>query len=137
MRYIAYFFLGLVIAISWGSCAPQLPNYNLEELQGNWRRVSGNNTEADSMLLQISGSSAVILYAPVNSDFSNNELKWTGIAPVVFPRDFTFMDKSIDGNFWAANIFVERVENDSIKSFTVVSDAFAAAPGGEQEWVRE
>jgi hypothetical protein len=77
------------------------------------------------------------LYAPTNSNFSNNELKWTGIAAVVPPKDFTFLDKSIDGNFWAANIFVELVENDSIKSFRVVSDAFAAAPGGEQKWVRD
>ena len=137
MRYIACVFLGLIIITSWGSCASQLPTYSLEKLQGRWRRIASNNTEADSMLLQISGSSAVILYAPANSNFSNNELKWTGITPVVLPRDFTFSDKSIDGNFWAANIFVDLVENDSIKSFIVVSDAFAAAPGGEQKWVRE
>ncbi|MGH1338114.1 MAG: hypothetical protein ACRBFS_18475 [Aureispira sp.] len=137
MKQFCGLFLGILLAISLGNCGTERPIYELGELQGHWRRVRSNNLDADSMLLQIEGNSAVILYAPPNSNYSNNELKWTSIAPVISPRDFTLSDKSVDGTRWAADLFVEQFDGDSIQEFTLKSSKFLAAPGGEQTWVRE
>lgn len=137
MKQFCSLFLGISLALSLGNCGTERPIYELGELEGTWHRLSSNNLEADSMVLQIEGSSAVIVYAPVGSNFSNNELKWIDITPVVSPTNFTLLDKSADGSRWSAALFVDAFDGDSIQAFTLESVAFSSAPGGEQTWVRE
>lgn len=137
MKLIYGCLLVWITALGFSNCGTETPIYDLDVLQGNWRRISSNNPIADSMLLQIDGSSGVIIYAPYNSNFSDNELKWTGITSVVSPRNFVLSDKSADGNLWEAAIFVEEFDRDSIQKFTLRSSQFSSAPGGEQVWIRE
>lgn len=137
MKQLCYLFLGVILVVGLGNCGTERPVYNLELLQGTWRRISGNNPDADSMLLKVQGTSAVILYAPPYSNFSRGEQKWTRITPVVAPNNFTLLDKSTDDNQWGATILVEIFERDTIVQFSLKSDKYLAAPGGIQVWVRE
>lgn len=137
MKQLSLLFLGLVFWLSFSHCTTERFNYDLDVLQGNWRRVDSNNPDADSMLLQVNGSSGVILYAPPGSNFSNQELKWTNINSIAFPKDFTLFDKSADSTRWVADLYVTSFDGDSIMEFRLRSTDHLAAPGGEQTWVRE
>lgn len=137
MKQLYGLLLGWTIITGLSNCATETPRFDLDVLQGNWRRINSNNPNADSMLLKVEGSSGVILYAPSTSNFSDNELKWTGITSVVSPRNFVLSDKSADGNLWEAAILVQEFDGDSIQQFILRNSQFSAAPGGEQTWQRE
>jgi hypothetical protein len=133
--------IGLLLLVALGllgsSCGTERPQYDLEQLKGSWRRTFSSNIDADSMLLKIDGSSALIIEVPSSSSFSVNELKWTSIQPVASHSGFSLSDKSADGRRYDSKLIVEQVENDVIVQFRLLSEDFEAAPGGDQQWERE
>ncbi len=137
MKQLFGFFLGSVLLFGISACAEERPTHDLSELQGDWQRISSNNPDADSMQLRVDGTSAIVLYAPLTSNFSNNELKWTNIREATGLRDFTLSDKSADNRRWEAELAVLDFVGDSILEFKLTSVEYRDAPGGEQTWVRK
>lgn len=125
-------YIGMLCCLLIMACGQPSPNYGKEILQGNWLRINSSDARSDSMRVHIAtGDSAIVTFAPPNSNFSAQQLKWRSITPVVESGDFQFLDLSADGNLWKAFIIME-----SEVELRIISAEHPNAPGGEQEWIK-
>ena len=131
------FVWGLWSLLGLAACGTQSPEYDLEVLQGKWQRLYSSDTRSDSMVLEVRGDSAVILYVPTGSNFNTGQVKWRGITSVVEPGNFTCADLSADGDRWQAAIFMIDDETGATpEACEVVNQNYPDAPGGVQGWER-
>ena len=96
-------------------------------LDGQWVRVDGNNPNANSMKVEISGNSATVL-DPASTSLSVGDLKWKEITSVA-DNKYEHLELGSDGNYYDASITV--VNNNTIEILVL-----ASGPGNEQEWDR-
>lgn len=130
LRSCLLLFLG-----SFAACATDSPRYDKAILEGQWLRIASTDTRSDSMVISVTGDTAVIVSVPDSSNFEVGELKWLNIRAVVEEGDFLCSDLSADGDRWEAAITL--FGPDSLPTTCeVVNRSFPGAPGALQEWVR-
>ncbi len=134
MNKIASFLLFLGLVLYFEACQFTKPVYPLDNLQGQWLRVTSNNSRLDSMQILIQNDSAIITATPLGSSFVVGQKKWQNIISTIRNRnrgDFTLYDLSGNHNSYEATIFILSDSSFELKNIT-----FPNAPGAVQQWVK-
>lgn len=133
-RLLAKGCLVLFLAI-FAACATDSPRYDKGALAGRWLRIASTDTRSDSMVIEVRGDTAQIVWVPDSSNFEVGQLKWLKIIEVVEEGDFLCSDLSADGDRWEASILI--IGKDSLpNTCEVINRKYPNAPGAIQEWVR-
>ncbi|CAA6828707.1 MAG: Unknown protein [uncultured Aureispira sp.] len=125
-------YIGMLCCLLIMACAKPSPKYDKEVLEGDWLRTSSSDARSDSMIVHVGiGNAAAVLFAPPNSNFSLQQLKWQKIRAVAESGDFQLLDLSADGNLWKAFILMK-----SETELEIINADYPNAPGGVQKWIK-
>lgn len=105
----------------------QEEEYNLEELQGNWIRVGGNNPINNGMTIEVLENQGTIIN-PVESGFEKNDIKWLDIR-AISEMNFEYKELGSDSNYYPSLLFFQ--EDDTLRV-----DVNHSGAGNYQKWIR-
>lgn len=101
---------------------------NVEDLQGDWFRVGGNNPTNNGMLVRVIEDQGVIIL-PQDSGFEKEDIKWKDILSKE-SDNYDYSELGSDYNYYDAQI---EIGTDDTLRISVA----AAGPGNIQKWVRD
>lgn len=78
MKIAAIFLLSLFISCSSDDDGDEKLGFNLEQIQGQWTRVGGNNPSNNGMIINVENDKGFIV-APAESGFDVGDVKWKDI----------------------------------------------------------
>ena len=105
----------------------ETPN-NVEDLQGDWFRVGGNNPANNGMLVRVIEEQGVIIL-PQDSGFEKEDIKWKDILSTETEK-YNYMELGSDYSYYDAQM---EIGNDDTLRISVA----AAGAGNIQKWVRD
>lgn len=127
IKLISLLFLSLFLGCSSddGDSAPQ--QYSLDDIQGNWYRVGGNNPEYNGMLINVADNTGTVAI-PAGSAFNIGDIKWKDISGQE-NKTYTYKELGSDSNYYDATMKLGI--DDTLRVFVG-----NAGIGNEQKWVR-
>ncbi len=100
----------------------------LDNLNGEWIRIASTNPVADGIIIDMSGTSGIII-DKAGSGFAEGDLKWKDIK-AVDTENFTHEELGSDGAYYQATMLLKS--DDTLRISVGSSGA-----GNAQKWVRE
>tara|TARA_R110002051_G_scaffold325766_1_gene430973 strand:- start:64 stop:1317 length:1254 start_codon:yes stop_codon:yes gene_type:complete len=104
----------------------ETPN-NVDDLQGDWFRVGGNNPSNNGMLVRVVNDQGLIVL-PQDSGFKKEDIKWKDILSTE-TTDYIYMELGSDYNYYNAQM---EIGSDDTLRISVAT----AGVGNVQKWVR-
>jgi len=105
-----------------------LQDYNLDALQGTWKRVGGNNVNNEGMTAIVANNTGKII-DPVKSGFKKDDMKWKEIQPED-SKNYNYFELGSDLNYYYGTM--EFGVDDTLR--IAISSAGA---GNIQKWVHQ
>lgn len=102
-------------------------NGSLEEIQGSWIRVGGNNPLYNGMVVNVQGNNGIISI-PGNFPYPAGKIKWRNIG--IKDGNLSLDDLLDTGNYTNEGIMKFGVDD------TLRISHPGSTPGSEQKWVR-
>lgn len=129
IKFICVLFLSLFLSCSSDDDDPgQQQEYNLDDVQGNWYRVGGNNPDYNGMLVNVADNTGTVAI-PAGSAFNIGDIKWKDM---IGQENSTYSYKELgsDSNYYDATMKLGT--DDTLRIFVGNTGV-----GNEQKWVRE
>ena len=122
------YFLFLCFLISCSSDdSDDPPTYDLDDIQGKWYRVGGNNPANNGMLVNVNGNTGTV-EIPVGSGFLEGDIKWKEIVATA-ERSYAYKELGSDYDYYEA---VMDLGTDDTLRINVAN----SGSGNVQKWVR-
>ena len=128
IKFICLLFLSLVLSCSSDDDNPAPIQYNLNDIQGDWYRVGGNNPEYNGMLVNVANDIGTVRI-PAASAFNIGDIKWKNIIGQA-NRTYTHNELGSDASYYDATM--KLGVDDTLRVFVGT-----AGSGNEQKWVRQ
>ncbi|MBB6681292.1 hypothetical protein H4O20_07535 [Aequorivita sp. 609] len=128
MKIICLLFLSLLVSCSSDNEDTAPPQYTLDNIQGDWYRVGGNNPEYNGMLVNVVDNTGTVVN-PASSTFNTGDIKWKTI---VAKQNNTYDYKELgsDNNYYDATM---KLGVDDTLRISVGN----SGSGNVQKWVRQ
>ena len=127
MKFIALLLLTLFLSCSSDDDGDKKPKNNLEQIQGSWVRVGGNNPQYDGMVVNVQNDNGVISISG-NFPFPAGKVKWRNI--IAQDEKYIIEDLFDNGNYTRDGILKLGVDD------TLRISHPGSGPGSAQKWVR-
>lgn len=128
MKTICLLFLSLFLGCSSDDNDAAPPQYNLDNIQGDWYRVGGNNPEYNGMLVNVANNTGTVV-TPAGSTFTVGDVKWKEI--VARPNNaYDHKELGSDQAYYEATM---QLGVDDTLRISVGNSGV----GNEQKWVRQ
>ena len=105
----------------------ETPEFDLDNLQGEWIRVGGNNPVNNGMIIKVIENAGEIV-DPVESGFKKDDTKWSGIVAVSISK-YEYEELGSDYNYYPSQMFFQ--EDDTLRI-----DVNNSGAGNYQKWVK-
>ncbi|NGX84788.1 hypothetical protein [Aequorivita sp. KMM 9714] len=128
MKIICLLFLSLLVSCSSDDEDTAPPQYTLDNIQGDWYRVGGNNPEYNGMLVNVVDNTGTVVN-PASSTFNTGDIKWKTI---VAKQNNTYDHKELgsDNDYYDATM---KLGVDDTLRISVGN----SGSGNVQKWVRQ
>lgn len=121
--------ISILVSCSSDDTPPDDPvEFNLDDIQGNWYRVGGNNPANNGMLVNVNNNTGTV-EIPLGSGFEVGDIKWKDIVATA-QRSYAHKELGSDFNYYDATMNLGT--DDTLRINVANSGA-----GNEQKWVRQ
>lgn len=127
LKLICLLFLSLFLSCSSEDDGPAQQEYNLDDIQGNWYRVGGNNPDYNGMMINVINNTGTVAI-PARSAFNIGDIKWKEI---VGRDNTTYAHKELGTNSEYYDATMKLGIDDTLRIFVGNTGI-----GNEQKWVR-